>query len=523
MSQPHAEPPHINPWIVGMAVMICTFMEVLDTTVVNVSLPHIAGSLSATIDESTWVLTSYLVANAIILPLTGWLAAYFGRKRLLMLSIIGFTAASFLCGLAPSLKFLIICRIIQGLSGGTMQPMSQAIMLESFPPEDRGKAMGFWGLGIVVAPILGPVIGGWLTDSYSWRWVFYINLPVGLAALIMNRLFIFDPAYLRRRSMKVDYWGIGLLALAVAALQIMLDKGQEEDWFSSDFIVSLAVIAVVALIAFLIWEIRASDPVIHLKVFLIRTYSAGVLLITCIGFVLYGSLVLLPIFLQTVLGYPSLQAGIALAPRGIGSFIAMPLIGILLSKGVGPRKLLAGGLAGGALTMYWFSQLNLNAGYWDIFWPQFLQGFALGLLFVPLTTITMDPIPREEMGNATSLYSFMRNIGSSFGVATITTLLARHQQMYTNVLGANVTPYSPKARILMGQMQSAFVGAGADPATAAQRANAALFGMVQRHAAALSFIEQFGVLAIVFLILMPLLLIMKNPRRRGAGPPPAAH
>jgi DHA2 family multidrug resistance protein len=401
--------------------------------------------------------------------------------------------------------------------------MSQAIMLESFPPRDRGKAMGFWGLGIVVAPILGPVVGGGLTDSYSWRWVFYINLPVGLGALVMNRLFIFDPPYLRRQSAKIDYWGIGILALAVASLQIMLDKGQEEDWFHSDFITTLAVIAGVALVAFVIWELRTSDPVIHLKVFLIRTYSAGVMLITCIGFVLYGSLVLLPIFLQTMLGYPSLQAGIALAPRGLGSFIAMPLIGTMLAKGVGPRKLLATGLAGGALTMYWFSQMNLNVGYWDIFWPQFLQGVALGLLFVPLTTITMDPIPREEMGNATSLYSFMRNIGSSFGVATITTMLTRHQQAYTNVLGAHATPYSPQTQAMLGQLKSAFVAAGVDPATAAQRANAALFGMVQRQAATLSFVEQFGVLALVFVCLLPLLLTMKSPRHNRKGPSPAAH
>jgi MFS transporter, DHA2 family, multidrug resistance protein len=396
-------------------------------------------------------------------------------------------------------------------------------MLESFPPRDRGKAMGFWGLGIVVAPILGPVVGGWLTDSYSWRWVFYINLPVGLIALIMNRLFIFDPPYLRRESRKIDYWGIGILALAVAALQIMLDKGQEEDWFSSDFITILAVIAGISVVVFLIWELRTSDPVIHLKIFRIRTYSAGVLLITCVGFVLYGSMVLLPIFLQTMLGYPSLQAGIALAPRGLGSFIAMPLVGTMLAKGVEPRRLLASGLAGGAITMFWFSKMNLNIGYWDIFWPQLLQGVALGLLFVPLTTITMDPIPRAEMGNATSLYSFMRNIGSSVGVATVTTMLARHQQAYINVLGAHATPYSPQTQNLLSQLKSAFVASGSDPATAAQRANAAVFGIVQKQAATLSFVEQFGLLALVFLLLLPLVLIMQKPRHHRGEPPLDAH
>jgi MFS transporter, DHA2 family, multidrug resistance protein len=513
---------HINPWIIAFSVMSCTFMEVLDTTVVNVSLPHIAGSMSATIDESTWVLTSYLVANAIILPLTGWLATFFGRKRLLMLSVIGFTAASFACGLAPNLKMLIFFRIVQGLSGGTMQPMSQAILLESFPPRDRGKAMAFWGLGIVVAPIFGPVVGGYLTDTYSWRWVFYVNLPVGVVALIMTRLFIFDPAYLRRESRRVDYWGIGMLAVAIGALQIMLDKGEEEDWFSSEFILILAIIAAAAFIAFIIRELVTDDPVVHLRVFLIRTYSAGVLLMTCVGFVLYGSMVLLPIMLQTLLGYPAVQAGIALAPRGIGSFLAMPLVGAILAK-VGPRRVLACGLLGGAMTMFWFSSLNMDVGYWNIFWPQFVQGVALGCLFVPLTTITMDPIPKHEMGNATSIYSLMRNTGSSIGIATVTNILARRQQLYTNVLGGHVSPYSDQASSWLNQVRSGFLAAGTDPTTATQRSYAAVFGLVQRHARMLAFVEAFRILAVVFLCLVPFILIMKEPRHQRRDSSPGAH
>src|SRR5438477_7787539 len=322
-----AESRHVNPWIVAVAVMFATFMEVLDTTVVNVSLPHIAGSLSATIEESTWALTSYLVANAIILPLTGWLATYFGRKRLLMASVTGFTGASFLCGLAPNLESLIFFRIVQGATGGALQPLSQAVLLESFPPEDRGKAMGFWGLGIVVAPMLGPVLGGWLTDSYSWRWVFYINVPVGIASVIMTQLFIFDPAYIRRTTARIDYWGIGMLAVGVACLQVVLDKGQEADWFAAHWITVLAVLAFAALVALVIYELKAAHPVIDLRVFLERTYSTGVFLMAVLGIVLYGSLVILPIMLQTLLGYPALQAGIALFPRGLGSFITMPLVG----------------------------------------------------------------------------------------------------------------------------------------------------------------------------------------------------
>src|SRR5437667_2764624 len=319
-----------NPWIIAVSVMLSTFMEVLDTTVVNVSLPHIAGSLSATVDESTWALTSYLVANAIILPMTGWLANQFGRKRLLMLAVPGLTAASVLCGLATSLPMLVLFRIIQGATGGAMQPISQAVLLEAFPPRERGKAMGFWGLGIVTAPILGPVLGGWITENYSWRWIFYINVPVGIASLIMTRMFVFDPAYIRRRSEQIDYWGIGMLAVGIGALQIMLDKGQEESWFESSLIVGLAVTAAVTLVAFVFRELRTRAPVVDLRVLKIRTYATGVFLMTVLGLVLYGSLVLLPIMLQTLLGYPAVQAGIAMAPRGMGSFVSMPIVGSIL-------------------------------------------------------------------------------------------------------------------------------------------------------------------------------------------------
>src|SRR6202163_3152584 len=339
----------VNPWLIAVAVMFATFMEVLDTTVVNVSLPHIAGSLSATIDEATWVLTSYLVANAIILPMTGWLASRLGRKRLLMLSVVGFTTASACCGLAPTLGSLIVFRIIQGATGGALQPLSQAVLLEAFPPHERGKAMGFWGLGIVVAPILGPVLGGWLTDSYSWRWVFYINIPVGIASIVMTKMFIFDPSYLRTESRKVDYWGIGMLAVGIGALQIVLDKGQEEDWFSSTMIVTLAIISVVTLVALVIHELTADDPIVDLRVFKARSYAVGVFLMTVVGFVLYGSMVLLPIMLQTLLGYPPLQAGIAMAPRGVGAFFMMPITGLMTGR-FDARKLLTCGLIVAGLT-----------------------------------------------------------------------------------------------------------------------------------------------------------------------------
>src|ERR1700730_4022321 len=472
---------HITPWVIAISVMFATFLEVLDTTVVNVSLPHIAGSLSATVDEATWVLTSYLVANAIILPMTGWLASRFGRKNLLMLSVVGFTMASFLCGLAPTLSALIVFRIIQGATGGALQPLSQAVLLEAFPPHDRGKAMGFWGLGIVVAPILGPLLGGWLTDSYSWRWVFYINIPIGIASIMMTRTFIFDPPYLRQESRRIDYWGIGMLAVGIGALQIILDKGQEEDWFSSNMIKTLAVLSRVTIVVLIFHQLRTKDPVVDLRVFKARTYAVGVFLMTVVGFVLYGSMVLLPIMLQTLLAYPPLQAGIAMAPRGIGSFFMMPITGFMTGR-FDPRKLLTTGLVVGGSTLIWLSRLNLQAGYWDIFWPQLIQGVGMSLLFVPLTTVSMDPIPRERMGNATSLFNLMRNIGGSVGIATTGTMLARNTQATTAILGANVTAYDHASQSMLMQMRAAFIASGSDPVTAGNRANAAVFGLVQRQA-----------------------------------------
>jgi DHA2 family multidrug resistance protein len=483
-----AEHRHVNPWIVAIAVMFATFMEVLDTTVVNVSLPHIAGNLSATIDESTWVLTSYLVANAIVLPLTGWLATHFGRKRLLMTSVVGFTSASFLCGLAPNLPLLVLFRLIQGATGGAMQPLSQAILLEAFPPKDRGRAMGFWGLGIVVAPVLGPVLGGWLTDTYSWRWVFYINLPVGIASIVMTQLYVFDPPYLRRETNKIDYWGIGLLAVWVGALQLVLDLGQERDWLASPLILTLAIISGGGIIAFLVREWLAKEPVVDLRVFKIRSYSTGVFLMTTLGFVLYGSLVLLPIMLQTLLGYPSLQAGIAMAPRGVGSLIGMPLIGLLIGR-IDPRRMVIFGLILGAFTLFWLSAL-----------------------FVPLTTISMDPIPRERMGNATSLFNLMRNLGGSIGIATTGSLLARKQQEYFNVFGSHVDPYSPAAQNAIESARQGYLASGADPTTAMQRAYAAVAGMVQQQAAMVAFVHLFRMLGIIFLLLVPLVFLMRRPR-----------
>jgi DHA2 family multidrug resistance protein len=506
----------INPWIVAVSVMLGTFMEVLDTTVVNVSLPHIAGSLSASVDEATWVLTSYLVANAIVLPLTGWLSNYFGRKRILLTSVAGFTIASFFCGLAPNLPALIIFRIIQGATGGGLQPLSQAILMEAFPPEKRGKAMAFWALGIVVAPMLGPVLGGWITDSYSWRWVFYINMPIGILATIMAQMFIFDPPYIKRTTSAIDFTGIGLLSVGIGSLQVVLDKGQEADWFGSSWVWWMSALAVGGLALFIIRELTTEHPVVDLRILRVRTYSTGVLMMTVLGFVLYGSTVLIPIWLQTLLGYPSLQAGLAMLPRGLGSFLFMPVVGILMGK-VEPRKLLGIGIIAAAMSLFMLGSLNLQAGYWDIFWAQLLQGTAMGLLFVPLTTVTNDPIPNEQMGNATSIFNLMRNIGASFGIAAVTTIIARHSQTHINILGGHITPYSQGTRQALQGAQGMFGSVGSPPTQAGQQGLGAIWGMVQQQAAMLSFIDAFRLLGIIFLFMLPLIFLMKRPKKRGGA------
>ncbi|HZP17203.1 MAG TPA: DHA2 family efflux MFS transporter permease subunit [Terriglobales bacterium] len=513
---PQQEHPDINPWLIAIAVMSGTFMEVLDTTVVNVSLPHIAGSLSASTDEATWTLTSYLVANAIVLPMTGWLAGRFGRKRLLLMAVVGFTTSSFFCGLAPSLGWLIIFRIIQGASGGGLQPLSQAVLLESFPPEKRGQAMAFWALGIVVAPMLGPVIGGWLTDNYSWRWVFYINVPIGVAAILLTQAFVFDPAYLRRERTGIDYWGIGLLVVGMGSLQIMLDKGQEEDWFGSHFIVTLAVLTVIGLGGLIIRELSTPHPVIDLSVFRYRSYAVGTFLMTIVGFVLYGSTVLLPLLMQELLGYTATHAGVTNFPRGLASFLFMPVVGILTTK-VDARKLLAAGLVFTAGAMFRISSFNLNAGFWNFWWPLMLQGAGLGLIFVPLTTVTNDPIPRHLMGSATSIFNLMRNIGASVGISSVEAMRFRLTQAHIHYLGEHVNNASARTREMLAGMRQVFISRGADSVTAEHQAQAALWGMLQRHAAMLSYNDVFRFLGVLFLLLLPLLFLMKKPKSKGPG------
>lgn len=504
-------PPH--RWWTAIAVMSSAVMQVLDTSVVNVSLPHIAGSLSSSVNEATWVLTSYLVANAVVLPITGWLANYLGRKRLLLLAVAGFTVASLLCGMAPTLATLIVFRIVQGATGGALQPLSQAVLLEEFPGREQGKAMAFWSLGIIAAPILGPTLGGWITDSWSWRWVFFINLPVGVLSVILISQFVFDPHYIRRRDwMRIDGWGMGMLAVGMGALQILLDKGQEKDWLGSAMIRALLVIAVACLAVFVIRELAAKDPVVHFRLLRSRTFAAGIAMTTLMGFVLYGSLVLLPLFMQTLLGWTATTAGIWNSPRGVGTALCMPLVGYLLGKGWDERWMLVFGFVVAGTAFFGYSRMTLESGTWDIFWYQITQGVGMGFLFVPLTTLTMSPVPRQEMGYATSLYNTMRNIGSSIGISFVTTWMARRSQFHQSVLGAALTASSPMRQEAVGGLTPYFQSRGVDAWTAQRQAGGLVYELLQRQAALLSYEDVFHLMGYLFLAIIPVIVLMRRPR-----------
>lgn len=510
-------PPKVNPWIVTCAVMLATFMEVLDTTVVNVSLPHISGNLSSSVDEGTWVVTSYLVSNAIVLPMSGWLANYFGRRRMLIACVAGFSLTSLACGFSTSLEQLIVYRILQGLTGGGMVPLAQAIMLESFPPQKHGQAMAAYGVGIIMAPIIGPTLGGWITDSYTWRWIFFINVPVGLLSVIMMGRFVWDPAYLKRPKGRIDIPGILFLALAFGSLQVVLDTGQKYDWFSSDFIRFFTYLCIFSMIGMLVRELTTKYPIVDLRALKDRTFAAGVFLITIVGFVLYGSLVLLPIYLQTLLGYPALQSGLAMSPRGIGSLLTTPIVGVLTGK-MDPRKILVFGLLLGGFTTYQLSSLNLNAGFWDILWPQLLQGVSLSCLFIPLAATAISHIPKQKMGNATAIFNLMRNIGGSFGIALMTTLIARRSQFHQSRLVEHITPGDLHVQQFLQQTQAWFMSRGSDAYTASRQALAALYGQVQKHAAMMSFVDAFWIMSVMFWLAIPLVFLLSNPRKRDGMP-----
>jgi DHA2 family multidrug resistance protein len=508
--------PSYNPWLIAAAVMLATFMEVLDTSVANVSLPHIAGNLSATTDEATWILTSYLVANAIILPATNWLGNLFGRKRFLVSCIVLFTLASALCGAAGSLGFLVIARVLQGAAGGALQPISQAVLLESFPPKKRGSAMAVFAMGVVVAPILGPTLGGWITDNYSWRWVFYINLPIGLIAVIMANSFIEDPPYLKRvEASSVDYMGFGFLALWLATLQYVLDKGQELDWLGSRTISWCLGISVLSAIAFVVRELTARQPLVDLRVLKNRNLAVGCALIGVLGALLYGTIAVLPLFMQNLLGYTALEAGLALSPRGVGAFFATILVGRLVGK-VSNRILITIGFLGLAYSSFLFGNINLNIGMSSIVWPTILSGVAISFIFVPLATSSMGTLAPEQIGNASGLFNLTRNLGGSIGIAGITTFIARGAQTNQSAFVHHFSQYSPVYQQKLAAIQNG-LAAHEDAWRAAKQAPQVLYGILGQQSLLVTYAHNFELFGLLCLVTTPLVILFKKVR----GKPPA--
>ena len=508
--------PSFNPWLIAASVMLATFMEVLDTSVANVALPHIAGNLSATPEEATWGLTSYLVSNAIILPAANWLGRYFGRKRFLIVCIAIFTLSSVLCGAATSLGMLIVARIAQGAGGGALQPIAQAVLMESFPVEKRGSAMAVFGLGVVVAPIIGPTLGGWITDNYSWRWIFYINIPIGILAIFMARTFIEDPPYIKnQRPGRIDYIGFGLMALALGAVQLVLDKGQEAEWFASSFITWVTIFSVAAAISFVIWELRSKDPIVDLRVLVNRNFAVGTSLMVVMGIVLYGTIALLPLFLQTLLGYPAVSSGMAVSPRGFGAIVSMLIVGRLIGK-INSRYLIMFGFAVLGYSTYQFSNINLEISISSIVWPSITSGFAMGFIFVPLTTMALGTLSNEQMGNASGVFNLMRNTGGSVGIATVTTLLARGAQTHQAAMVSHLTPYDPAYQERLHQLAQGLATRGSS-VVAEQQAYAGLYGTLVRQAMLLSYIDVFRLLAFLCLLCIPATLLFRRIKAR-AGP-----
>jgi DHA2 family multidrug resistance protein len=503
---------NINKWLITLTVMLPTLMEIIDTSVANVALPHMQGSLNAGTDEVTWVLTSYLVSNAVVLPMTGWLARTFGRKRFLITCVVLFTISSFLCGAAPNLASLILFRIIQGAAGGALIPTSQAIMMETFPPYQQGMAMAIFGVGIMFGPIIGPALGGWITDNMNWRWIFYVNIPIGIVAVIMAYYFIFDPPYLKRTKVSIDYLGLALLTIGFGALQVVLDKGHQEDWFNSPFIFWFSVLSAVSLLFLVYVELKHPHPIVNLRLFKNVSFSAGNFIIFFVGFCLYSSIVLIPLLLQTLMGYSATTAGMVLAPGGLATLVTMPFVGAIIQRHDG-RKVILCGLTIGASAMFLMRGMTLDATYWDFVWPRVVLGFGLAMTFVPLSTVTLSSIPREEMGNATGVYNLLRTIGASVGIAISATLLSRYNQFFQTTLVSHVNPYNPVSRETLDAIKHAAMARGVDVVSADRTAMASVYGLVRRQAAMLAYNRIFWVIGLAFLFVIPFLLLLKKPQR----------
>ncbi len=520
MTPPAPEAPPITPaqkWAITFTVMVVAFMQILDTSVTNVILPHLQGSLSAGLDEVSWVITSYLAANAVIIPATGWLAGLFGRKRFFLICATLFVVSSFLSGAAPDLTTLIVARIFQGLGGGPIIPLSQAILWEIFPFHQRGLAMAVWGVGFILGPILGPTVGGYLADEWSWRWIFYINLPVGIVGFLMASVFLFDPPYLRKHA-RIDWWGLGLMIVGFGCLQLVLDRGEREDWFDSSRIVALAIVAVCALATFLIRELTTSDPILDLSVFADRNFAMGATLSAIVGFGMFSGMLLIAVFTQKLLGYDAWTSGLVLAPGGLGNVFSLFASGLVTR--IDQRLMLAFGCLLNAASLYMMTSLTLGMDYWTLALPRFIQGFAVGFIFVPLSTMTLATIRRDTLVNATAIYGMLRNVGGSVGIAVVTTLLAQRSQFHQATLVSHITVWDPETRARLTRWAIHFATQGSDAFTAERQAMVMLYRETVTQAQLLAYADDFWLLAVMFAA-VPLFLPFMRRIRMGA--PPSAH
>jgi len=512
------EPRIFNPWVIALVVTMGTFMEVLDTSIANVALPHIAGSLSASQDESTWVLTSYLVANAIVLPISGWISSILGRKNFYLGSVILFTVFSAFCGLAPTLGILVIFRVLQGLSGGGLQPSVQAILADAFPGEKRGMAMAVYTVAILCAPVLGPTLGGWITDNYSWRWIFYINIPVGILCALLTRIVLHDPPHLteqrrarRGKRLQIDTVGLALVSLGLAALEIVLDRGQELDWFGSTFIAWSTAIAVFCLITAIVWELRVKNPVVNLHLLKERNFFFCCLIVLGAYTALYATTFLLPQFMQELMGYDATTAGIAVSPAGLVTMLEVPLIGWLLSRGSDARRIIAVGIATMTVGTWWLSLGNLDVAESNLIWPRVLQVMGLGMTTVPLSTIMFRFLPSEQSSNAAGIYALVRNEGGSIGIALSSTFLQRTAQTHQAYLTANITPSNIQAMQAVHALGNA---AGTSSADRTYAGLALVYHQLQRQATLLAYMDQYRMFTYILLALLPFVLLLKRPPRQ---------
>ena len=508
--------PKFNPWVITFTVTLATFMESLDSSIANVALPHIAGTLGADYDQATWILTSYLVSNAIVLPISGWISNRIGRKRFYMSCVALFTAFSFLCGLATSLPMLIVFRVIQGAAGGGLQPSERSILADTFAPEKRSMAFALYGMAVVVAPALGPTIGGWITDNYTWRWIFFLNIPIGIISLILTSRIVEDPPYLARvraRASSIDGIGLGLLALTIGSLQFMLDKGQEDDWFGSHFIVACALLAGFGFIAFLYREMTAKHPIIDLSLYSNRNFAMTQLVMLFIGAALYSTTVMIPQYLQEVMGYTATEAGLALSAGAVVLIVLLPIVGFLGQK-FDPRLMITFGFILLTFGIWRIGDLYLGITFWDAVSWRVIMVLGMPFLFVPISVMSYVGVPQEKNNEVSGLTALARNIGGSLGVSFISTMLLRRAQTHQEVLSSHVYGASPVYQSMKQGLSGALQARGYSAADAATHAAAQIYGMMRQQATVLAYVDTVHVLVIMTALLIPIGYLMKKPRYR---------